>query len=115
VPALPILPLVDLLILLCTGSLLMGFVLKSIDLATRYHPTILGFSSLDFVLIAGICLALALVLAARTWVKLNEPKLRGARSHRGLQRRPALVDDYDEGAPEAGPPGHAEAVGAERR
>jgi hypothetical protein len=71
----PILPLVDLLLLLGTGSLFVGFVLKSIAITTRFQPTVLGFSSLDFVLIAGVCMGLALVLAARLWVKLNEPRL----------------------------------------
>src|SRR5262245_43829686 len=71
----PILPLIDLLLLLGTGSLFVGFLLKAIALATRLQPTVLGFSSLDFVLVAGICMGLALVLAARTWVKLNEPRL----------------------------------------
>jgi len=84
---LPILPLIDLLILLCTFSLLIGFVLKALALTTAYHPTILGFTSVDFVLIAGIWLALALVLAARTWVKLNEPQLLGRHSQTGLLHR----------------------------
>ena len=70
-----ILPVIDLLVLLGTGCLGTGFVLKAIQVTTHYSPTILGFSSLDFVLMAGVFLALALVLAARTWVKLNEPKL----------------------------------------
>ena len=83
----PILPLIDLLILLSTGSLLVGFVLKAVALTTRYRPAILGFTSLDFVIIAGVWLALALVLAARTWVKLNEPHLLGTRSQTGLLRR----------------------------
>jgi len=92
---LPILPLIDLLILLSTASLLVGFVLKAVALTTRYHAAILGFTSLDFVIIAGVWLALALVLAARTWVKLNEPQLLGTRSQTGLLRRSTHV------APEA--------------
>ena len=51
------------------------FGLKAISITTRYNPTILGFSSIDMVIIAGICLTFALTLAARTWVKLNEPRL----------------------------------------
>ena len=70
-----ILPIIDLLVLLGTGCLAVGFVLKAIRVTTHYSPALLGFSSLDFVLIAGVFLALALVLAARTWVKLNEPRL----------------------------------------
>ena len=82
----PILPLIDLLILMSTASLVVGFVLKAIDLTTRYQPTVLGFSSLDFVLITGICMGLALVLAARSWVKLNEAEIRSVRSHSGSRR-----------------------------
>ncbi len=94
----PILPLIDLLILLSTASLLVGFVLKTIALTTHYRAAILGFSSLDFVTIAGIWLALALVLAARTWVKLNEPRLLGTRSQTGLLRRstPAASEAREE-------------------
>ena len=99
---LPILPLIDLLILMSTGSLLMGFVLKAIAITTSYQPTVLGFSSIDFVLITGICLGLALVLAARTYVKLNEPRMASIRTR---QRRSRLVpedvgddgfEDYEE-------------------
>lgn len=71
----PVLPLIDLLILMGSVSLALGFGLKAITLTTHYNPTILGFSSIDMVIIAGICLAFALTLAARTWVKLNEPRL----------------------------------------
>jgi UDP-N-acetylmuramyl pentapeptide phosphotransferase/UDP-N-acetylglucosamine-1-phosphate transferase len=71
----PILPLIDLLLLLGTGSLFVGFLLKAISITTRFHPNVLGFTSIDFVLIAGVCMGLALVLAARTWVKLHEPRL----------------------------------------
>ena len=71
----PILPLIDFLILAGTASIGVGFVLKSVAVTTTYHPALLGFSSTDFALIAGICFGLALVLAARTWVKLNEPRL----------------------------------------
>jgi hypothetical protein len=75
----PILPLIDLMILMGTGSLMLGFVLKAAAIATRYSPTFLGFSSTDYVLIAGICFGFALTLAARTWVKLNEPRLMALR------------------------------------
>jgi hypothetical protein len=71
----PILPLVDLLILLGSASLLVGFLLKAIALATIYQPTLLGFSSLDFAVITAVCFGLALTLVARTWLKLHEPSL----------------------------------------
>ncbi len=75
VRALPVLPLVDLLILMGTASLGVRFVLKAVALTTLYRPSILGFSSADFVLITGVCFGFALVLIARTWLKLNEPGL----------------------------------------
>ena len=108
----PILPLIDLLILMSTASLLVGFVLKAIDLTTRYRPTILGFSSLDFVLITGICLAMAVVLAARTWVKLNEPRLHAARRRALEQRSQEFEELDDEGAELSAPP---DAIRADRR
>ncbi len=72
-----ILPLIDLLILMGSASLVIGFVLKSISITTHYEPLIIGFSSIDFVVMAAVCLGFALTLAARTWVKLNEPRLLG--------------------------------------
>ncbi len=73
----PILPLIDLLILMGSGCLAIGFVMKSIAITTTYRANILGFSSIDFALMAGVCLLFALTLAARTWVRLNEPRLLG--------------------------------------
>jgi len=78
----PVLPLIDLLLLAGTGSLFVGFLLKAISITTRFQPTVLGFSSIDFVLIAGVCMGMSLVLAARTWVKLNEPRVLAMRRER---------------------------------
>ena len=78
----PISPLIDLLIIAGSGFLLVGSTLKGFDVATRYHPSILGLSSLDFLLMTGVCWLFALVLAARLWVQLNEPLL--ARRRREL-------------------------------
>jgi UDP-N-acetylmuramyl pentapeptide phosphotransferase/UDP-N-acetylglucosamine-1-phosphate transferase len=83
---LPILPLVDLLILAGTGSLLVGFVLKAVALTTMYNPTLLGLTPTDFALIAGVFMGLALTLVTRTWLKLNEPKL--------LEARRRLVEEH---------------------
>lgn len=103
----PVLPLIDLFLLLGTGSLFVGFLLKAIAITTRFQPTVLGFSSIDFVLIAGVCMGLALVLAARTWVKLNEPRLLAMRresleeqfrrEQRLLERAAAELDDEGPG------------------
>ncbi len=103
----PVLPLIDLLLLAGTGSLFVGFLLKAIAITTRFQPTVLGFSSIDFVLIAGVCMGLALVLAARTWVKLNEPRAlamrresleeRFRREQRLLEREAAELADERSG------------------
>ena len=71
----PILPLIDALILLGTGCLVVGGTLKFLSIVTRYHPAILGLSSTDFLMLTGVFLGLALVLAARSWVKLNQHRL----------------------------------------
>ena len=70
-----ILPLIDLLIILGSATLLVGSVMKAIDVSTYLKPVILGLTSVDFLLMTGVFWILALILAARTWVKLNEPNL----------------------------------------
>jgi hypothetical protein len=96
-----ILPLIDLMILAGTLFLGAGFVMKAIDLATRYHPSVLGFSSLDFVLFAGICWVFALTLSARTWVKLNEPRLLVLRREQMQAEARRTADDMEARAHEA--------------
>ena len=71
----PILPLIDLFILMGSVSFAIGALLKAIEVATHYHPSVLGFTSSHFALMTGVCFAFALTLVARTWLKLNEPRL----------------------------------------
>jgi hypothetical protein len=71
----PVLPLIDLLILLGWTSLLVGFVLKALSIALSYPLSIFGLVPIDFLLVAGVSLLFALSLAARTWVKVHEPRL----------------------------------------
>ena len=71
----PILPLVDLFILLGSGSFAIGSVLKLISITTHYRPSVLGLTSTDFALMTAVCFGFALTLAARTWLRLNEPRL----------------------------------------
>ena len=99
----PTLPLIDLLILAGTGSLVAGFVLKAIAITTHYRPSILGFSAVDFVIIAAICLGFAVTFAARTWVKLNEPRLIALRreADRRAREHAAEAGDADELVPPA--------------
>ena len=90
-----ILPLIDLLILLGTGCLGVGFILKAINVSTHYNPVLLGFSSLDFLLMTAVCWIFALTLAARSWVKLHEPQLAERRRdavHAQARRR---VEEYE--------------------
>jgi UDP-N-acetylmuramyl pentapeptide phosphotransferase/UDP-N-acetylglucosamine-1-phosphate transferase len=123
----PILPLIDLLLLLGTGSLFVGFLLKAISITTRFNPHVLGFTSIDFVLIAGVCMGLALVLAARTWDKINEPRLvalrrrsveeKFRREQMELERAAAALDDDGSEVEVLGaPPSQARrGIGRERR
>ena len=99
----PVLPLVDLFILMGTAALGIGFILKAIDISTHFRPTILGFSSLDFLLIAAVCMGFALTLVARTWMKLNEPRLlefRRRLSQQEARRRVRAIEEANGAEPE---------------
>ena len=91
-----VLPIVDLLILLGTGSVLIGFVLKGVALTTTYNPTFLGFSSLDMLLIALTCFGFALVLAARTWLRLNEPHIQALERRLGEEEARRRAREYEQ-------------------
>ena len=67
-----ILPFIDLLILAGWTSLFGGFILKIISMTTSYRPTMFGVGPIDFLIVAGVFLLLALTLSARTWVKAHE-------------------------------------------
>ena len=95
----PVLPIIDLLIVLGWTSLLLGGVLKAIRSATAYSPTFFTFSPTDLLIIAAVFLAFALTLAARTWVKLNEPELLASR--RAADTLDALARSRVAGAEEA--------------
>lgn len=77
----PVLPIIDLLILLGWTALMAGGVLKAIYITTAYRPAIFGLAPTDFLIIAGVFLALALTLAARSWVKFQEGQLGLAARH----------------------------------
>jgi len=75
----PVLPIIDLLIFLGVTTLATGGLLKAIHMATSYAPTLFGLSPADLLLVAFTFFGLALTLAARTWVRLNEPRLSASR------------------------------------
>jgi hypothetical protein len=91
-----VLPIVDLLILLGTGGLAIGFVLKGVALTTTYNPTFLGFSSLDMLLIALTCFAVALVVTARTWLRLNEPHIQALERRLGEEEAKRRALEYEQ-------------------
>jgi hypothetical protein len=91
-----VLPIVDLLILMGTASVAIGFVLKAVALTTTYNPTFLGFSSLDMLLIALTSFGFALVVTARTWLRLNEPHLQALERRLGEEEAKRRAQEYDE-------------------
>lgn len=106
----PVLPLVDLLILVASGSLAIGFALKMVAMTTVYRPTFIGFSPTDYATITAICFGFALVLVARTWLKLNEPgmlqlqsRLRAEEAHKRaveMEQQRGLTTPADVARPE---------------
>jgi hypothetical protein len=71
----PVLPLIDLLLLVAWTSLVWAFIHKAIWLALAANFTIFGLTPIDFATGSALCLLFATTLSARTWVKLNEHKI----------------------------------------
>lgn len=89
----PVLPLIDLLILLGWTTLAAGGLLKAIYLATSYRPTLFNLTPIDLFVVAMAFLGLALTLAARTWVRLNEPHLLASLRRRNGRAREHFEPD----------------------
>jgi hypothetical protein len=70
--SMPILPIVDLLILMAWTSLFGACALKAIRVTTSYHPSLLGMGSMDLVIVSAVLLLFALTLTARSWLKKQE-------------------------------------------
>jgi hypothetical protein len=68
----PVLPVIDLMILVAWTSLIVAAAQKVIGLALATRPQILGMGPFDFVVVAAVCLLFALSLAARVWVRRSE-------------------------------------------
>jgi hypothetical protein len=102
----PVLPIIDLLIFLGWTTLAAGGLLKAIYIATSYRPTLFSLTPADLLLVALAFLGLALTLAARTWVKLNEPRLLGDRrtaASREAMARAAALDQAAAAQPQGAP------------
>jgi membrane protein implicated in regulation of membrane protease activity len=74
----PILPIIDLLILMAWTVLFGAFGLKLIGLTTSYSPTLFGLGPLELTLIAAVLLLFAIALALRTWLRSQESTRSGA-------------------------------------
>jgi len=90
---LPVLPIIDLLILMGWSLLAVGAVLKAVAMTTAYRPSIANLGPMDFLTMAIVCLVFALALAARTWVKSHEPEML-ARQRSVTGREPYRSEDY---------------------
>ena len=86
----PVLPLIDLMVLVAWSSLIVGSAQKGLSIAMGRPLSLFGFSPTDFILIAVAALLFALTLAARTWVKAYEPTLRRMRH----QRQEEVLPDF---------------------
>ena len=75
----PILPIIDLLILMAWTVLFGAFGLKLIALTTSYSPAIFGLGPFEFTIIAAVLLLFAIALASRTWLRAQESKNSGAK------------------------------------
>jgi hypothetical protein len=85
----PVLPIIDLLILMGWTSLFGAFALKAIAVTTSYSPSLFGMGPMDLAILAGILLLFALALSARTWVKAHESHAFSAR-----ERAAATLEAY---------------------
>ena len=98
----PVLPLIDLLILVAWTALIWAFVQKGLWLAFASSFTVLGLTPYDFVLGSGICLLFALALAARVWVKANETKVIHTLHRAGISAKPnETLPDFPDPRPPA--------------
>jgi hypothetical protein len=97
----PILPLIDLLILVAWSALFVGFVQKAAAVTMAARLNLFGLTPFDWALFAAVCLLFALALAARVWVKATEPGLlRGWRDRngRGAEVLPDFPDPRENAA-----------------
>jgi hypothetical protein len=82
---------IDALILLGWSALMVAFIEKAIWVTTKYRLALLGLEPFDWVMAGGVLLLFALTLAARTWVKVNEPRLFARRTYVPPDGRDELV------------------------
>jgi hypothetical protein len=91
----PVLPLIDLLILIAWSALFVAFVEKAAMMTVASRVYLFGLTPFDWCVVAGVFLLFALALAARVWVKAHEPGLLRARRERGPRAAEVLPDFPD--------------------
>ena len=96
----PVLPLIDLMILAAWSSLIIGAAQKTLGIAIGRNLLIFGFTPMDFLAMGAVALLFAMSLAARQWVKANEPAL--LRRARMLKTSDDLLPDFPDPRQENG-------------
>jgi hypothetical protein len=91
----PVLPLIDLMILIAWTSLIVAGAQKLIGVALQADVPIVGLNPSDFVVVAGVSLLFALSLAARVWVRAHESVLQRVRRDTGFGAGEILPDFPD--------------------
>ena len=94
----PILPLIDLCILLAWTSFIWAFIHKVVQLAMDSAFTVLGYGPGDFVLGGGVALLFALTLAARQWVRGNELNRQHQTAAQSVEVFPDFPDPREQAA-----------------
>jgi hypothetical protein len=100
----PVLPLIDLMILVAWSSLIVAFVEKGLELALARSYYLFGIGPFDWVVIAGVALLFAISLAARTWVKTTEGALSLRIPKTGVEVLPDFPDPRVRAGLAAAPP-----------
>jgi hypothetical protein len=98
----PVLPLIDLMILVAWTSLIVAGAQKVMGIALAMRPTIFGMGPFDFVLVAGVSLLFALALAARVWVRRSESGALQALHDASEAKGPEVLPDFPDPRTEAG-------------
>jgi hypothetical protein len=109
----PVLPLIDLLILVAWTCLILASVEKAIGMAMARRIYLFDMGPFDWVTTAGVCLLFAVALAARVWVRAHEPGLlRARRNGRGGEVLPDFPDPREPAAMASARPRDAESPAA---
>jgi hypothetical protein len=85
--------LIDALIFVAWSSLVVAFLQKAIMVTTAFRPIFFGMSPIDFCFVSALALLFALALAARAWVRANEPEMLARRRRARLSNAGYELDE----------------------